>query len=127
MKIRTGVGLWIDHKQAVIVFVAGKDKEIKLINSNIKRPHRESGMAIRADDIDQRVLTEHLNNYYDEVILCLGNTEAILIMGAGEAKGELKKRIEINSHKKHTIVVETVDKMSENQMVARVQKHFQKQ
>ena len=30
------VGLWIDHKKAVIVFVAGKDTEIKLISSNIE-------------------------------------------------------------------------------------------
>ena len=28
------VGLWIDHKKAVIVFVAGKDTEIKLISSS---------------------------------------------------------------------------------------------
>ena len=29
------VGLWIDHKRAVIVFVAGKDTETRLISSNI--------------------------------------------------------------------------------------------
>jgi len=29
------VGLWIDHEKAVIVFVAGKEAETKLISSNI--------------------------------------------------------------------------------------------
>jgi len=36
----------------------------------------------------------HLANYYDEVIACIGDAETILIFGPGEAKGELKKRME---------------------------------
>src|SRR5690349_9373843 len=96
--MKTKVGLWIDHKNAVIVFVTGNEEEIKLISSNIERPHKQSGVAIPADDVRQRVLTEHLNSYYDKVILSIGNAEAILIMGAGEAKDELKKRLEINNH-----------------------------
>ena len=42
-------GLWIDHKKAVIVFVAGKDTEIKLISSNIENHHRQSGVVIPAE------------------------------------------------------------------------------
>lgn len=120
----TKVGLWIDHKNAVVVFVNGKEEEIKRISSNIEKPHRQSGTAIRADDVDQRVLTQHLNKYYDEVILSIGKPETILIMGASEAKGELKKRIEINNHNKCIINIETVDKMSDRQIVAKVRKHF---
>lgn len=120
------VGLWIDHKKAVIVFLAGKEKEIQVINANIEKPHRQSGVAFRADDLDQRVLTEHLNNYYDEVISRLGNAESILIMGAGEAKGELKKRIKINNHRECVIDVEAADKMSERQIVAKVRDYFLK-
>jgi hypothetical protein len=31
------VGLWIDHRKAVIVFLAGKEEEIKLINSDVEK------------------------------------------------------------------------------------------
>lgn len=125
--MKTTVGVWIDHKNAVIVFVRGNEEEIKLISSNIERPHKQSGVVVPADDVLQRVQTEHLNKYYDEVILSLGKAEAILIMGAGEAKGELKKRIEINNHNQCVVDVETVDKMTENQIVAKVREYFLKQ
>jgi hypothetical protein len=68
---------------------------------------------------------EHLNNYYDEVILSLRNAEALLIMGPGEAKGELKKRIELNTLNGREIDIETVDKMTDRQIVAKVQEYFQ--
>ena len=41
--MKTNVGLWIDHKQAVIVFVAGKDAKTKRISSNLEKHHRQSG------------------------------------------------------------------------------------
>jgi hypothetical protein len=125
--MRTTVGLWIDHRKAVIVFVTGRDVEIKLINSNVDKRHGQSGVSIPADDIQQRALTGRLNSYYDEVISSLWNSGAILIMGPGEAKGELKKRIEINNLKGRILDVETVDKMTDSQIVAKAQEHSLKQ
>jgi stalled ribosome rescue protein Dom34 len=125
--MKTTVGLWIDHRKAVIVFVTGRDVEIKLINSNVEKQHGQSGMSAPADDIQQRVSTEHLNSYYDEVISSLWNSGAILIMGPGEAKGELKKRIEINNLKGRIVDVETVDKMTDPQIVAKAREHSLKQ
>ena len=52
--MKTGVGLWIDHRKAVIVFVAGKDTEIKVISANIEKHHRQSGVVMPADDVRQR-------------------------------------------------------------------------
>ena len=124
--MKTTVGLWIDHRKAVIVFVMGKEEEIKLIISNIEHPHGQSGVSVPADDLQQRVSTEHLNSYYDEVISSLRNAEAILIMGPGEAKGELKKRIERNHLNGREVEVETVDKMTDRQIVAKVREHFLK-
>jgi len=31
------VGLWIDHRKAVIVFLAGEDEEMKLVKSNVEK------------------------------------------------------------------------------------------
>jgi stalled ribosome rescue protein Dom34 len=124
--MKTTVGLWIDHRKAVIVFVTGKEEEIKLISSDIEHPRGQSGASVQADDIGQRELTEHLNNYYDEVISSLRNADVILIMGPGEAKGELKKRIERNHLNGREIDVETVDKMSDRQIVAKVRERFLK-
>lgn len=118
------VGLWIDHKKAVIVFVAGKDTELNVIASDIEKHHRQSGVETPADDIRQRGLTAHLNSYYDEVVSNIRNAESILILGPGEAKGELKKRLERDNLGRLIVGVNTSDKMTDKQIVALVRGHF---
>ena len=118
------VGLWIDHKKAVIVFVAGKDAETKLVESNLEKHHRQSGVATPADDIRQRELTVHLNRFYEEVVSSIRDAEEILILGPGEAKGELKKRLEKENLSDRIMGIETVDKLTDPQIVAKVREHF---
>jgi hypothetical protein len=77
-----------------------------------------------ADDIRQRELTGHLNIYYEEVISCLRDVESILILGPGEAKGELRKRLEKDNLGRRIVGIETVDKMTDPQIVAQVREHF---
>jgi hypothetical protein len=122
--IKTGVGLWIDHKKAVIVFVAGIATEIRLISSNIEKHHRQSGVSTPPDDVRQRELTEHLNSFYDEVVACIRTAESILILGPGEAKGELRKRLEKDNLSRRIVGLKTSDKMTEKQIVAVVRGHF---
>ena len=124
--MNTTVGLWIDHRKAIIVFLAGETEEIKQIQSDVEKPGNPSGSSVRADDLLQSEFTEHLNKYYDKVISLLQNAETILILGPGEAKGELKKRLERHPLKGREVEVETMDKMTENQLVAKVRKHFLK-
>ena len=121
--MQTTAGLWIDHKKAVIVFVTGKEEEIKLINSNIEKQQRQSGGST-PEDIRQRELTEHLNIYYDEVVSCIREAESILIFGPGEAKGELKKRLEKDNLGGHIVGIEPADQMTDPQIVAKVREQF---
>ncbi len=118
------VGLWIDHRNAVIVFVDGKEEEIKLITSKEETQHGQSGSSQPADDIRQRELTGHLNSYYDEVISCIRDAESILIFGPGEAKGELKKRLEKDSLGGRIVGIEPADRMTDPQIVAHVREYF---
>jgi hypothetical protein len=132
--MRTRVGLWIDHKQAIVVAITDKGDEIGPIVLKSENQHRYSGdphfkdphepQQVTADDIRQRVLTEHLNIYYDAVIAAIA--ESILIFGPGEAKGELKKRLERNNLGERIAAVEAVDKMTNRQIAAKVRKHFSK-
>ena len=98
--MKKAVGLWIDHRKAVIVVITQKHEEIKLIISKVdKQLGRSNGVRsttryepqqVPADDRRERKLTAHLNLYYDAVVSCLRDAEAILLFGPGEAKGELK-------------------------------------
>ena len=48
----------------------------------------------------------------------------ILILGPGEAKGELKKRLAKGQKGARLVALETADKMTEPQVVARVRQYF---
>ncbi|MFC2170186.1 hypothetical protein ACFLRM_06470 [Acidobacteriota bacterium] len=132
--MRTKVGLWIDHKKAIIVAVTDKGEEIGLIVSKVEKQLQRSGdsplkggyesQKVPADDSRQRTFTAHLNIYYEAVIACLRDAESILIFGPGEAKGELKKRLEISKLGGRIAGIETVDKMTDRQIAAKVRQYF---
>ncbi len=132
--MRTKVGLWIDHRKALIVAVTDKGEEIRLIISKVeKQPGRYDGIRsvasydsgrVQADDISQRKLTGHLNIYYDAIIAFVRDAESVLIFGPGEAKGELKKRLEKAKLGGRIVGMETIDKMTNRQIAAKVRQYF---
>ena len=132
--MKRAAGLWVDHRKAVIVVVTDKGEETKLIISKVEKQLRRSGdsplkgpyeaQQVPLDDSRQREFTGHLNIYYDAVIACIRDTEAILIFGPGEAKGELKKRLVKNKLGGRIVGVETIDKMTDRQIAAKVRQRF---
>jgi hypothetical protein len=120
------VGLWIDHKKAVIFSMSDEGAEIKRISSEMEKHIRFSGGAQEDSEEDNRDkrFTGHLNNYYDKVISYIRSAESILIFGPGEAKSELKKRLENEKLHKNIVGMETTDKMTDNQIVAKVRQRF---
>jgi len=132
--MRTKVGLWIDHRKAVVVTVTDKGDETRLVISTVEKQHRRSGDSpmkgryerqhVVADDSQQRTFSGHLDAYYDAVVASIGGAESILIFGPGEAKGELKKRLRRKHLSGRVAVLETVDKMTDRQIAAKVRQHF---
>ena len=91
------VGLWLDHRRAVIVTVSDAGEETKLIESGMEKHVRFAGGSSEdgsAEDMRDRQFANHLDRYYDRVIEGIGETGYILILGPGEAKGELEKRLQ---------------------------------
>ena len=64
------------------------------------------------------------DRYYDRVAARVSGAEAVLILGPGEAKGELKKRIERDPASGRIVGVEAADKMTISQIVAKVRQRF---
>jgi len=60
------------------------------------------------------------------VIASIREAEYILIFGPGEAKGELKKRLEGDKLGGRIVSIETVDKMTDRQIAAKVRQQFVK-
>lgn len=133
--MKTAVGLWIDHAKAVIVAVTDQGVDIKRITSNVDKQSRRTGGALPAapikreprpqDDIHERDYVGHLNVYYDQVISTLRDADAVLLFGPGEAKGELKKRMETARLGERIVGVESADKMTDRQIAEKVRRRFQ--
>jgi len=125
--MKSEIGLWIDHRQAVIVVVTGAGEETKRIISNMEKHVRFSSGSSEdgsAEDVRDRQFGSHLNSYYDEVIAVIRDADSIQIFGPGEAKGELEKRLEHEGLKGRIVDIETVDKMTDRQIAAKVREHF---
>ena len=122
------IGLWIDHRKAVIVIVTDEGEELKKITSNMEKHVRFTGGTASEDgsteDVRDRQFGNHLNSYYDEVIAVIRGADSIQIFGPGEAKGELEKRLEHEGLKAHIFAIETVDKMTDRQISAKVRDHL---
>ena len=134
--MKKAAGLWIDHRKAVIVVVTDQGEETKLIISKAEKQLRRSGdspmkghyepQQVPASNSRQKTFTGYLNIYYDAVIAGIRDAESILIFGPGEAKGELKKRIERDKLGGRIVDIETVDKMTDHQVAVKVRQYFQK-
>jgi hypothetical protein len=122
------IGLWIDHRKAVIIILTGAGEEIRTITSNMEKRVRFTGGTASQDgsteDVRDRQFGKRLNTYYDEIVSVIRGANSIQIFGPGEAKGELEKRLESAGLKKRIIGIETVDKMTNRQIAARVRQRL---
>ena len=117
------VGLWIDHRRAVIVTHPGHGDEIKQITSDMDSGEGESHHDTTEDGGERR-LDGEMKRFYDEVITYLRDATSVLIMGPGEAKIELEKRLEGHEPSDRIVTVKTADKMTDHQIAAEVRQHF---
>jgi stalled ribosome rescue protein Dom34 len=132
--MKTNVGLWVDHRRAVILAISDGEEEVQVILSHADRqPGRIEGerpatkfesLQVPADDVKDRKFEHHLNTYYDEIIACVHDAKELLIFGPGEAKGEFKKRLEKEKPGGRIVTVETTDKMTDRQITAKVREFF---
>jgi hypothetical protein len=120
------VGIWIDHKKAVIVSASEDRVTAETLESDVGPHTRYSGPQDGGGEkrYEERH-RQHLDRYYDEVIGQLGQPEALLIFGPGEAKLELRERLRRSkTWSDRTVDIETADKLTEPQIVARVKEQF---
>jgi hypothetical protein len=127
--MKKGIGLWIDHRKAVVVIVSNEGEEVKEITSNMEKHVRFSGGSSEdgsSEDVRDRQYENHLNSYYDTVIAVIRDGDTIQIYGPGEAKGELEKRLDQEGLKDRILAMETVDKMTDRQVASKVRERLRK-
>jgi hypothetical protein len=86
------VAIWIDHRTAIVTIFEGEYLETEAVFHSTAGSHTHGGgwcqHRIQAHN------HELLKHFYDEVIQYLGSPDEIFVLGPGQAKYELRKRIE---------------------------------
>jgi hypothetical protein len=127
-------GVWIDHRKAIIVGLTPDGAVTTVILSKVEK-HLERGgdspmkgayeaRQVPADDSRQRALSGALNIYYDAVIAGLRDYGSLFLLGPGEAKQELQSRLIKSKLGARVAAVQTSDKMTDRQIIAKVRTHF---
>ena len=120
------IGIWIDHKKAVIVTLSAGHVSTKTLVSNVGPHTRYAGSQEGGGEkkYEERH-SQDLDRYYDDVIRQLGEPDALLLFGPGEAKRQLKDRLgRSNVLSERIVAVESADKLTDPQIVAKVKAHF---
>ena len=116
------IGVWIDHRKAVIVDVGGG--EPRTIASDVDAHTR---FVVGGGEKRHEARSEgELERYLDVVLVGIGQPQELFLFGPGEAKQQLRARIaETGGPTTLTMALESEDTLTEPQIVARVLEHFQ--
>ncbi len=130
------VGLWIDHRQAVIVTLQDDTETVEHVEANFEKRGNytsdvqsmsESSLKVDlAEDKHERHTQEMVNHYYTEVAEQIKDATDLYIMGPGPAKIEFQKVIETQKLPANILRVEPADKLSDAQIAARVRQSFER-
>ena len=133
--IKKKIGIWVDHKEAILVSIEGDQATVERIESHAESHfHPSGGWKAAGTSVAQSVSKEQkaderrkhqFHNFYQMVIKKAGEANNIFIFGPGEAKLELAKEIEkIKGQHDRIAAVEASDRLTENQIVAKVKSFF---
>lgn len=136
--MNTMLGIWIDHRDAVLVSVKGGLASVRSMESGVEpRTHASGGRKAGGTSVAQSITNEQrmderhkhqIHDFYQEVIKAANGAEAVYIFGPGAAKQELAGEIEkTKSLRVNIVAVETCDKLTEPQIVAKVKTFFKEQ
>lgn len=121
--MKRDAAIWIDHREAVITTLEGETESTTRIPSNVEHGGPSESDS-RPEDRRDRRFVNHLRVYYDSVVSRVKGANGILLLGPGEAKHELEKRLQEEGLGDRIVGVETADKLTDHQVAARARRQF---
>jgi hypothetical protein len=133
--MKNQIGIWLDIANATIITLKGKNQDVVHIESNIEnRIHHskesDKGSWLGTHHInDEKKFEERikhqLQHYFDEIISHLKNVDELYVIGPAQTKIKLGKIISgIKALADIPLQIETVDSITENQIIAKVKDYF---
>jgi hypothetical protein len=120
------VGVWIDHTQAILVWLAGGEVTVTSMRSGAQLGGRGASPAAgetkeQADSRLARRRRQQLRDFYMRVIETIADTPRIVVLGPGTAKLELRQVIEeLPDVAKRLDQVRPCERVAQRQLIERV-------
>jgi hypothetical protein len=129
------VGVWIDHRQAVIVTFEGDDVAVHTLESNLDGRTRPAGGSrsvtpygpqdVIKEGAGERRFAQQLRAYYADVLAHIGEAGVIYAFGPARARYELIEAVDASpAHRNTSTETAPSDKLTNPQIVAHVKEHF---
>ena len=120
------LGIWIDRKKAVIVSVARDHSAVTHLRSSL-RPHGDYHGAQDGGG-EKKYEARHeqgVVHFLDAVARHVERGDEVLILGPGESKGALARRIrQIKALKSVATKTSAADKLTDAQLVAAIRRRY---
>jgi hypothetical protein len=137
MDTKKQTGIWIDSSKAIIITLSGAEPLVQEVDADIENSvyHHHEGdkgsfMGERHLNNDRKFEErkhQQIKKYLQEIIELIGTSDEIFVFGPAQMKFELKTLLEESKLLKNKLLaVETVDKMTVNQVKAKMMDFFKK-
>ncbi|TAJ08066.1 hypothetical protein DMA11_21820 [Marinilabiliaceae bacterium JC017] len=129
------IGIWLDTDKAVLISLTNGQESVKTINSDVEHRSRFPGEGKNYSRLGSMLVNpvkratnrkkHQLHHYFDQIIKDLSGASSVYLIGPSNTKKLLAKEI-----KKHhpvegiPIDLESADKMTDNQLLAKVKNYF---
>lgn len=128
------VGIWLDHRHAIVVFLNGKEARIIRVESAARaHTHKLGGSrtstaygpqdAVAEDRLDHEFRME-LGRFYEDIVHQLEKPDALYLFGPGPAKREFRNHLESSGLAALVKAVEGAQALTDPEVVARVKAFF---
>jgi len=125
------VGIWIDHRRAVVVTIDAGQESRQVVESNLERHAGPEGSrrtstayGPQVKDMERQVqdrARHQCADFYRDVIKCMGKPDRLLVIGPAEAKLEFAQAVESTPALRGvSMKVEAADRMTDDQVAVTV-------
>lgn len=125
------VGIWIDHRRAVVVTIDAGQESRQVVESDLERHAGPEGArrtstayGPQVKSVERQVqdrARHHLAGFYRDVIKCMGTPDRLLVMGPAEARREFADVVKSDPALRGVkMTVEAADRMTDDQVAINV-------
>ncbi len=132
--IQNPAGIWLDSRNAYIVYLNNGSEKTLRLSSNIDESHPVGGSGSSTPYGAQEAISEtkylhrrqqQERQYYDTIIGKLSARDGIYIMGPSQAKIGLEQEMrKVSTQSEKILAVESCDHITDNQIRAKVRDFF---